>query len=73
MEQNTVTVEEVVRATIEILNDIRVPVGLVNEVGIPVARAVQNLNRCIEAWEREEAEQARKRAEGQENADEEEG
>lgn len=49
----TMTVEEVVRNTIGILNGIQVPAGLSSAIGVPVEQAIHNLNLCVDAWERE--------------------
>lgn len=52
----TITVEQVVRETIGILGDIRVPASMTSEIAIPISRAISNLNACCDAWAREAAE-----------------
>lgn len=45
------TLEEVLKETIRILNDICVPVGLTMQITVPVSNAISNLNECIKAIE----------------------
>ena len=58
-----ITVEQVVRETIWILGDIRVPASMTNDIAIPISKAITNLNACCEAWAREAAESAEKKQE----------
>ena len=52
-----ITVEQVVRETIGILGDIRVPASMTNEIAVPISKAICNLNACCEAWAREASEE----------------
>ena len=47
----TMTVEEVLQATVGMLEGIRVPAGLIDEIGIPLARSISNLRQCVAAME----------------------
>lgn len=58
-----ITVEQVVRETIGILGDIRVPASMTNEIAVPISKAICNLNACCEAWAREAAENTAKEPE----------
>lgn len=53
MEQQTYTVEQVVRETIRILGGIMIPVSMVDTIGMPIKQAIHNLEACCEAWEKE--------------------
>lgn len=55
MESRTMTAEEVVKITINGLSRIQVPAALIQQIGIPIANAINNLNLCMECWERERA------------------
>lgn len=47
------TIEEVLKITINGLKEIEIPVTMVEKIGIPVARAMQNLEQCVIAIERD--------------------
>lgn len=52
------TVREIVETVIKDLGSINVPVGQLNSIGMPIARAIQGLQMCVNAWNEEEAKQA---------------
>lgn len=62
MDTRTITVDEVVRNTIRILREIRLPAEMSSAIGVPIEQAIRNLNLCVDAWERE-AREAQIRAE----------
>lgn len=49
------TVKEVVENVIKELGAIPVPVNQMESIGFPIARSIQGLNSCIDAWNEEEA------------------
>lgn len=49
--ENVLTVEDVLKVTIKMLESIKIPAVMVDEVGIPVARSIGNLNACLNALE----------------------
>lgn len=56
---NQMTVKDVLNDVIKLLNGINIPVSMVETVGIPVARAINGINLCINAFdEQEKAKQA---------------
>ena len=61
-EKRTITTDEAVFQTINILSRIQVPARLVREIGIPISQAISNLEACMEAWAREENEERMKAA-----------
>lgn len=56
MENSTMTLKEVLEATIDILGGISIPAALVDQVGIPVRNAMSNLTLCVQAMSRNKAE-----------------
>jgi hypothetical protein len=63
----TMTVQEVLEITRDMLERISVPAGLIRQIGEPVAAAIDNLNECLKAMERDEA--ARRDAAAREDED----
>lgn len=55
--ENKITVKDVLNKVVKILNDINIPVSQVNSIGIPVSKAVEGINMCLEAFEKQEAAQ----------------
>lgn len=55
----TITTEQAVRETIAILNNIRVPIGQTQEIAAPILQAINNLNACLDAWQKAAEEAAR--------------
>ena len=68
---NKMTIDQVLKITVETLEGLKVPVSLIDEISIPVARAISNIRMCIEAVEASRAEAENKQTEEQEdgNAD----
>ena len=54
------TVKEIVEIVIRDLGNINVPVNMLDGVGMPIARAIQGLQMCVNAWNEEDAKQAAK-------------
>ena len=52
--ENRMTVKEVLGATAQLLEEIRVPASLVESIGIPVCNAAKNLRACLQAIEEAE-------------------
>ena len=69
--ENQMTIDQVLKITVETLEGLKVPVSLIDEISIPVARAISNIRMCIEAVEASRAEAESKQTEEQEdgNAD----
>ena len=49
--QASITVKDVLTDTLNILYSIRVPASEIEEVGIPVAKAIQRIRMCVNAFE----------------------
>ena len=49
MEENKVTVEEVLKHEVGVLANLRIPAALVTDLGIPIEGCIINLNLCIDA------------------------
>lgn len=47
------TIRDVIQAVINDLGRINVPVGFIEMIGMPVRQAMDNLNACIEAIDRD--------------------
>ena len=56
------TIEEVIKATAEILGGINIPVALTEQVAMPVNIARNNLLRCMKAIELDEKKEAEAKA-----------
>ena len=54
--ENQTTVKDVLTDVVRILNEINVPVNKINEIGLPIARAIQGINICLDAFNRQEQE-----------------
>ena len=54
-EKRVMTLSDVLALTRDMLAGIQVPVGLIKQIGEPVAAAIDNLNECLKAMERDEA------------------
>lgn len=65
--ENQMTIDQVLKITVETLEGLKVPVKLMDDIGIPVARAISNIRMCIQAVEASRAEAENKQAEEQEN------
>lgn len=49
--EEKMTVEQVLRLTVDQLRAISIPAELIDSIGIPVCRAIGNLKECIRAME----------------------
>ena len=58
MEQNSMTIKEVLNVTVRILSDINVRVSEMDTTGSQIKNAISNLNLCIEAINNHEGEYA---------------
>ena len=54
------TVKEVLMDVSETLGSIDVPVPLIETIGIKIAKSLNGVNLCVDAMNRDEAEQAKK-------------
>lgn len=54
------TVKEVLMEVSETLGSIDVPVPLIETIGIKIAKSLNGVNLCVDAMNRDEAEQAKK-------------
>lgn len=54
MEENTMTLEDVIRITANNLRGIQIPVELSESIGIPILRSIGNLQMCLDAMEKKE-------------------
>jgi len=66
---NQMTAIEVLRITVEQLGMIPVTVSQMEQIGDPILRAIGNINACIEAMERADAEHEKKKQEEAEDAE----
>ena len=57
------TVREIVETVIKDLGGINVPVSMLDNIGIPIARAIQGLQLCVDAWNEDDAKQDQKLSE----------
>lgn len=55
--ENQTTVKDVLTDVVSTLNEINVPMSKLNEIGLPIARAIQGINICLDAFNRQEAQQ----------------
>ena len=67
--ENQVTVRDVIEGTINLLGSIAVPRNLNGQIGIPIDQAINNLQECINAFDR--ADEAARQAKAQEEPEEE--
>lgn len=67
--ENQMTIDQVLKITVETLEGVKVPVKLMDDIGIPVARAISNIRMCIQAVEASRAEAESKQAEEQEDGE----
>lgn len=51
MENQKLSVKEVIEITMRNLMDIRIPAGFVQEIGIPISQQISNLQECLNAIE----------------------
>lgn len=63
------TVNEVVKVELRVLEGIHVPVSEMETIGIPLANVVHDLKKCVEFMDAVEQEENRKKAEAAEKPD----
>lgn len=56
--ENQVTIKDVLIDVNAVLNGINIPASLIESIGIPVARAINGIQVCIDAINKNEQEQA---------------
>lgn len=54
--KKTVTVKEILTDVCKLLGNIDVPASKIEQIGIPIARAINGIEMCLDAMEREEKE-----------------
>lgn len=54
----TMTVYDLVKETIRMMEGIAVPVGLMDSIGAPIRASIGNLRACLDAWDRDNAQKA---------------
>lgn len=67
--ENQMTIDQVLKITVETLEGLKVPVSLIDDISIPVARAISNIRMCIQAVEASRAEAESEQAEEQEDGE----
>lgn len=67
--ENQMTIDQVLKITVETLEGLKVPVSMIDEISIPVARAIGNIRMCIKAVEASRAEAESEQAEEQEDGE----
>lgn len=55
MENESMTIQQVLSITVNLLKGIMVPAEHGESIGVPVARSIRNLNECINAIQKIEA------------------
>lgn len=59
----TVTIKYVIDQTIDLLKQVQVPMNLFDQIALPVNAAIGNLHACIDAINRSEREQEKRKEE----------
>lgn len=52
------TVLEVLKETVTMLGNLRIPMSEMESIGFPISRSINNIRLCVEAIERNEVKQA---------------
>lgn len=52
--ENQTTVKDILIDVNKLLNGINIPVAMVESIGIPVARAINGIQLCIDAFDKQE-------------------
>ena len=63
MEPKAMTVKDVLKDVLNLLNGIKSPISELETIGMPVGRAINGIKMCVDAMERDEQERARQEAE----------
>ena len=61
--ENRMTIEDVLRVTAEMLEEIQVPVKWTRQIGEPISSAAENLRECLKAIAKDREEKALTEAE----------
>ena len=69
---NQMTIEQVLKATADMLGNVNVPAGLIRTIGEPIAAAIENLTACLNAIEADRAAKAEEAKEESEDGEREE-
>lgn len=51
-ENKEITIEQLLRITVQQLNGIAVPIAQIDTVGLPIRQAINNINICLNAFEK---------------------
>lgn len=57
-ENKEITIEQLLRITAQQLNGIAVPIAQMDTIGLPIRQAINNLNICLNAFEKAEQQKA---------------
>lgn len=66
--ENQTTVKDILMDVNKLLNEINIPISMVQSIGIPVARAINGIQLCIDAFDMQEAQQEKPQLEVVEDA-----
>lgn len=58
------TVLEVLKETVAMLGNLRIPMSEMENIGFPIGRSINNIRLCVDAIERNEAQNKQKEADG---------
>lgn len=59
-ENKEITIEQLLRITVQKLNSIAVPIGQMDTIGLPIRQAINNINVCLNAFEKVEQQKEHK-------------
>lgn len=65
MEPKEMTMKDILKDVLKMLNDIKIPMSEIETIGIPVGRAINGIQICVNAIEKAEQEEAQKAQEAQ--------
>jgi hypothetical protein len=57
MNNQEMTVKDILQDVIKKLNDIKVPMSMIESIGIPVAQCISGIKLCVDAIEKNEVEE----------------
>lgn len=58
MEPKEMTMKDILKDVLKMLNDIKIPMSEIETIGIPVGRAINGIQICVDAIEKAEQEEA---------------
>ena len=58
------TVLEVLKETVTMLGNLRIPMSEMESIGFPISRSINNIRLCVDAIERNEAQNKQKEEDG---------